>query len=134
MGSATARGAGNGAEAIVLSALVGVAQHIVGFVELLEAVFRVRLLVHIRVKLASLLAESLLDLIVACRLVDAKNLVQIVCHRLQISFSGLQIFQNVSGSANGLEHLGIVHARRPNDQDKTAVLRLAETVSDKGNA
>ena len=56
-----ARGARNGAEAVVLGALVRVGQHVVGLVQLLELVFGVGSLVHVGVQLTRAAAERLLD-------------------------------------------------------------------------
>src|SRR3954470_7000300 len=62
-------GAPVGAELVVLAALVGVAEHLVGFVDLLEARFGHLVPgVHVRVVLAGQLAVGLLDLLVGGRL------------------------------------------------------------------
>ncbi len=51
VGAAAARRAGNGAEAVVLGALLRVGQHVVGLVQLLELVLGIGRLVHVGVKL-----------------------------------------------------------------------------------
>ena len=75
LGSAAARSARNSAETIVLSSFIRIAQNVISLVKLLKAIFSIRILVHIGMKLTGLLTESFLDLIVACRLVNAKHLV-----------------------------------------------------------
>ena len=66
------------AEAVVHALLLGVGKHVVGLVELLEALFRVRRLVHVRMKLTCLAPERLLDLALGCVTRDTENIVVLV--------------------------------------------------------
>ena len=81
---ATACSARDGAEAVVLRALVRVRQNVVRFVELFEAVLGVGSLVHVRMKLACFFAERFLDFVVRRIAVDAKHFIEVVCHRRRL--------------------------------------------------
>ena len=72
--------AGNGAEPVVLRALVRIAEHVVGFVELFELVLGIGGLVHIRMQLARLAAKRLLDIRLRGITGDAENFVQVLRH------------------------------------------------------
>ncbi len=79
--------AGNGAEAVVLRALVRVAEHIICFVELFELVLGIGGLVHIRVQFARLAAKRLLDIRLRGITGDAENFVQVLRHIGRIHLS-----------------------------------------------
>ena len=81
---AAARGAWDGAEAVVLGALVGVAEHIISFVELFELVFRVGSFVYVRVQLARFATKRLLDIRLGCVARDAENFVQVLRHGVSV--------------------------------------------------
>src|SRR4051794_3695750 len=68
-------GAGEHAAAVVLLALLGIAQDVVGLGDLLEAVLGSGVLVRVRVILARELAVRLLDVVLRRLLVDAEGLV-----------------------------------------------------------
>ena len=72
--------AGNGAEAVVLGPLLSIGQHIIGFVQLFELVFRVGGLVHVGVQLACLMAKRFLDVRFRGVPVHAEHFVQIFSH------------------------------------------------------
>src|SRR4051794_22005236 len=74
-------GAGEHAAAVVLLALLGVAQDVVGLGDLLEALLRHRILVGVRVVLARELAVRLLDVVLRRLLVDAEDLVVVSARR-----------------------------------------------------
>ena len=80
IGGTGAGSAGDGAESVVLCTLIRIAQHVIGLIELFELVFGVFDLIHIGMELTRLAAESLLDFLISCVLVDAQNLVKIISH------------------------------------------------------
>lgn len=84
-GRAIAAGSGEGVaglHGVITAALVGVREHGVGLGDLLELLLGVRLLVDIRVKLASLLLEGLTNLFLGRIMIDAEDRVIVfIVHR-----------------------------------------------------
>ena len=78
VGAAAARRAGNRAKAVVLGLLLGVGQHVVGLVQLLELVFGIRCLVHVRVQLPRPVAKCFLDLGFGGVAGDAEDFVEVL--------------------------------------------------------
>src|SRR5262249_48126386 len=71
------------AKAIVCLALLGVTQHLIGFVDLLEAFFGALILIDVRVILAGKLTKRLLDLFLVGVARDTQNVVIVAfrgCH------------------------------------------------------
>ena len=66
------------AKAVVHALLLRVGKHVVGLVELLEALFRIRRLVHVRMELTCLAPERLLDFALGCVTRDTENIVVLV--------------------------------------------------------
>ena len=85
--AAAASRAGNGAEPVVLRALVRVAEHVVSFVELFELVLGIGGLVHVRVQLTRLATKRLLDIRLRGITGDAENFVQVLRHVGRIHLS-----------------------------------------------
>ena len=78
VGAAATRRAGNRAKAVVLGLLLGVGQHVVGLVQLLELVFGIRCLVHVRVQLPRPMAKCFLDLGFGGVAGDAEDFVEVL--------------------------------------------------------
>ena len=79
------------AEAVVSGALLRVLQDLVGLAELLEARLRVRLLAHVRMKLARELAVGPLDLVLGGVPVDAHHrVVVLVAHGTNLGAQGAE--------------------------------------------
>ena len=85
--AAAASCAGNGAEPVVLRALVRIAEYVVGFVELFELVLGIGGLVHVRVQLTRLATKRLLDIRLRGITGDAENFVQVLRHVGRIHLS-----------------------------------------------
>jgi len=73
--TASSRTASDGAETVVLLTFLRVRQHVVGLVDLFEALFCVRSLVDVWMQFAGLATEGLLDLITCRRTLDAERCV-----------------------------------------------------------
>ena len=85
--AAAASRAGNGAEPVVLRALVRVAENVVSFVELFELVLGIGGLVHVRVQFTRLATKRLLDIRLRGITGDAENFVQVLRHVGRIHLS-----------------------------------------------